>query len=501
MAGNTTQSVLEQRRPQVPELLAPFLTGAAGAGTGALGQIQGFTGATLPTAREGLLATARGDFLAGGPGFDAAVNAAMNAAQPRILSTFGRAGRGTGGLAEVALGQAAADAVASQFSSERARQQAAQLVPLELERGLASGAASLTPSLVGSDATRTQEFRGDNLTGILGGALTGASILDLLLGGGSGGLGLGGALGAGANALGLTAAVKNLFGLGGGESPADDFGVNPLIGSGDDFGDNPLGAGANALGAAAAAKTLLGGGAVGAAEAGALAGHEALQTAAPALADLGLGSGLLAPGSIGAAGPPAAGAPFVPELVFPGAEFGVPAESLLLGGEGAGGLGLPQVPGAAATAGLPASAEAAGGFIGAGEAGLSFLPAAGGGLPLAASALPFFPFLINAFRDTSATAAEKGAANFNTSLGRALGGGPLPTQQGGVQEAWNAEVLRLSLPEYGKLTSDWASLDPPLVESTFWEAVARQPLDAQMRILEGASWWAGASPIPAMGTE
>ncbi|HBD18724.1 MAG TPA: hypothetical protein DC063_00535, partial [Arenimonas sp.] len=68
MAGNTTQSVLEQRRPQVPELLAPFLTGAAGAGTGALGQIQGFTGATLPTAREGLLATARGDFLAGGPG-------------------------------------------------------------------------------------------------------------------------------------------------------------------------------------------------------------------------------------------------------------------------------------------------------------------------------------------------------------------------------------------------------------------------------------------------
>lgn len=77
-----------------------------------------------PEARDALTSTARGDFLFGGEGFDAAVDAAVRSAQPHILSTFGRAGAGgsTSGLAQTAIGQSAIDAFASQFGSERARQ-------------------------------------------------------------------------------------------------------------------------------------------------------------------------------------------------------------------------------------------------------------------------------------------------------------------------------------------------------------------------------------------
>src|SRR5690554_5058169 len=87
-------------------------------------------GELLPgAATETLSRTAQGDFLLGGPGFDAAVQAAVRAAQPGILSTFGRGGSGaaTGGLAQAAIGQAATDAFARQFAQERANQlQAAQ---------------------------------------------------------------------------------------------------------------------------------------------------------------------------------------------------------------------------------------------------------------------------------------------------------------------------------------------------------------------------------------
>ena len=153
------------------------------------------------------------------------------------------------------------------------------------------------------------------------------------------------------------------------------------------------------------------------------------------------------------------------------------------------------------TASAGAETAAAGGFVGAGEAGLSLLPAAGGGLPLAAAALPFFPFLINAFRNTKATPYEMGVGNFSSELGKALGGGPLPSRQGNVAPDWNAEVLRISVPEYTKLTDDWSRMSPPLVAPTFWEAVATQPPDVQARIRQGAAWWAGASPLPTQGTE
>lgn len=74
--------------------------------------------------RDALTATANGDFLFGGDGFNAAVDAAVRRATPGILSTFGAAGAGgaTGGLAQEAIGTAAVDAFASQFAQERNNQ-------------------------------------------------------------------------------------------------------------------------------------------------------------------------------------------------------------------------------------------------------------------------------------------------------------------------------------------------------------------------------------------
>lgn len=82
-------------------------------------------GEVIPgVSREALESTARGDFLFGGDGFDAAVDAAIRAARPGIVSTFGRAGAGgaTGGLAQAAVGRSAVDAFARQFGEERGRQ-------------------------------------------------------------------------------------------------------------------------------------------------------------------------------------------------------------------------------------------------------------------------------------------------------------------------------------------------------------------------------------------
>ena len=67
--------------------------------------------------------TASGDFLSGGQGFDAAVQAAVNSATPHIASAFGgTAGGLSGGLARQAVGDTAIDAFASQFGQERKNQ-------------------------------------------------------------------------------------------------------------------------------------------------------------------------------------------------------------------------------------------------------------------------------------------------------------------------------------------------------------------------------------------
>ena len=83
------------------------------------------SGDVIPSeSTDALSSTARGDFLFGGQGFDAAVEAAVRAARPQVISTFGRAGAGgaTGGLAQTAIGESAVDAFARQFGQERGRQ-------------------------------------------------------------------------------------------------------------------------------------------------------------------------------------------------------------------------------------------------------------------------------------------------------------------------------------------------------------------------------------------
>lgn len=135
---------------QVPEFLRPFVEQASSVGQDALSQIQsiarpgdslvaGFDptqlealdlqeavargqGGFIPAAQDALQSTARGDFLFGGQGFDQAVDAAIRAVQPGVLSTFGRAGRGVSGLAQQAIAQSATDSFANLFNQERSRQ-------------------------------------------------------------------------------------------------------------------------------------------------------------------------------------------------------------------------------------------------------------------------------------------------------------------------------------------------------------------------------------------
>lgn len=168
--GGGSQTVTQQ--VAIPDFLRPFITQQAEIGAGALSNLQsrlsgagaadlvapmnadqqaaidrarilasdptgglGFTeagfrrlaetGAGMGAGGDQLLATARGDFLFGSPGSQAAIDAAVRAAAPSIISTFGAAGGGTGGLARAAIAQQATDAFARQFGDERARQLAA----------------------------------------------------------------------------------------------------------------------------------------------------------------------------------------------------------------------------------------------------------------------------------------------------------------------------------------------------------------------------------------
>lgn len=98
-----------------PELVAQLQSGGGGTNVG---------GGIGDPSRDALEATARGDFLHGGEGFNAAVEAAQRQAQPGILSAFGGAGAGgaSSGLAQAAIGRSAVDAFASQFGQERKNQ-------------------------------------------------------------------------------------------------------------------------------------------------------------------------------------------------------------------------------------------------------------------------------------------------------------------------------------------------------------------------------------------
>ena len=264
--GESAPAQTVTQRTEIPQFLQPFLTSAAGISESALGGLSnllsgagaeqlvapfspdqqraieltrglaGGEGGFVPTAQQGLLETARGDFLFGGQGFNEAVDAATRFAQPRILSAFGLSGGGTGGLAQAAIGQSIADAFAGQFSQERGRQlQAlgalpgiggvpAQLLagigdiqqqqaqreltaPISAQQQLFGAAAGALPtsSLLGGTSTSTTAGGGGSpLAGALGGGLAGLALGGAGLPGATGlaafggpvgiGLGLGGAL-------------------------------------------------------------------------------------------------------------------------------------------------------------------------------------------------------------------------------------------------------------------------------------------------------------------
>ena len=120
------------------------ITGLTGLGAdpGAIAGLRERATPGLLSGTDTLQATSDGDFLFGGDGFNAAVDAAVRRATPGILSTFGSAGAGgaTGGLAQAAVGEAAVDAFASQFAQERRNQlgAAGQLAGLDLAGGAQS---------------------------------------------------------------------------------------------------------------------------------------------------------------------------------------------------------------------------------------------------------------------------------------------------------------------------------------------------------------------------
>lgn len=96
------------------------------------GQTQESMGMTEDLARGGVPGMAEaqqnytgllgGDYLYGGEGFNAAIDAAQRQIQPRIASAFGRAGRNESGLADVAMAREIGDVFAGQYGQERNRQ-------------------------------------------------------------------------------------------------------------------------------------------------------------------------------------------------------------------------------------------------------------------------------------------------------------------------------------------------------------------------------------------
>lgn len=78
-------------------------------------------------ANDQLTSTLNGDYLYGGQGFNAAIDAATRKILPAVNGTFEAAGRGRSGLADVAKTQAISDAFANQYANERTNQQRAMM--------------------------------------------------------------------------------------------------------------------------------------------------------------------------------------------------------------------------------------------------------------------------------------------------------------------------------------------------------------------------------------
>jgi hypothetical protein len=104
--------------PQSPETLQALNLQADQARSGGVG------------APQQLAQTLGGDYLYGGPGFDAAMGAAQRTITPMVQGQFEKAGRFGGGLAKEAETSALADAFAGLYGQERQRQmQAAAMAP------------------------------------------------------------------------------------------------------------------------------------------------------------------------------------------------------------------------------------------------------------------------------------------------------------------------------------------------------------------------------------
>lgn len=84
---------------------------------------QGRSGAGIAgDANQQLQKTINGEYLTGGKGFDAALNAATNKILPSVNSSFAKSGRSGSGLADVAKTGAISDAFAGQYGQERQNQ-------------------------------------------------------------------------------------------------------------------------------------------------------------------------------------------------------------------------------------------------------------------------------------------------------------------------------------------------------------------------------------------
>lgn len=84
---------------------------------------QGRLGAGISgDANQQLQKTINGEYLTGGKGFDAALEAAKNKILPSVNSSFEKSGRGGSGLADVAKTGAISDAFAGQYAQERQNQ-------------------------------------------------------------------------------------------------------------------------------------------------------------------------------------------------------------------------------------------------------------------------------------------------------------------------------------------------------------------------------------------
>jgi hypothetical protein len=170
-ATNVAGTVGTTQNVALPDYLQPFIQGVPGVAETALTDLTGKIGnyQVPPEALAMLKGTLGNDYLYGGQAFDEAVQAAQRAAMPGILSTFGAAGRGTGGLAEHAIAQSGIDAFSRLFDSERNRQlQAAQLLPqlstmpINLQNMLLQNTLSIPQafqSLYGQTGMETRDLR------------------------------------------------------------------------------------------------------------------------------------------------------------------------------------------------------------------------------------------------------------------------------------------------------------------------------------------------------